>query len=94
MHEFGLQIIDNKCLACGNKWVDSQLLYKTDTGFGTVANNREFISPILKNPALVSSIHTSDSEHPACFRCVRLGLNQGWTSPDAKLDLDESLRNL
>lgn len=88
---FLMQVFSCKCKACGNHWTASSLIMKTNDGGYTYEFSQSIFAEILKKPALVEGMHHFESEHPACFRCVGLGLNQGWQTPskykeDFKLD--------
>jgi hypothetical protein len=71
-----LQIFNYTCAACGNRWVHSQIVTKTYSGYNyALDHSPEDISQ------KITGYFVNDKHKPACHRCIPLGLGIGWQTP-------------
>lgn len=84
-----LCVSECQCEACGHHWTTSDLIMRTETGYSYQLDAIRHHN-IMKEPSLVVGYFRAEAKYPACYRCVQLGLNEGWTTLPALVTRDSA----
>jgi len=75
-----LLVDENRCASCGNEWRSCALLFRTGRSSYSYCFTEDMWESIRKDPSIVQGYTISKCLFPCCYRCVTLGLGQGWST--------------